>query len=120
MYETHLSKYCERKIGCSAICRVRESLHHVDPNGVIPTNSPKTISCFRLGLRNIFEESLGTTIKEIAIGTNTSLQPLPANFPAATVLRYFLAACDKWQSPSRTRSDRGVENVEIERYMLQT
>jgi len=112
--------------------RVRESLHRVDPNGVIQrwqaliprrqyhVSGPNALwhldgnhklIRYKFVIHGCID-GYSRLITYLACSTNNR---------AATVLGYFLAACDKWRNgPSRTRSDRGMENVEVERHMLQT
>ena len=41
------------------------------------------------------------------------------NNQASTVLRCFIGAVDQWGLPSRIRSDRGGENIDVVRYMIE-
>ncbi|CAG8656372.1 7417_t:CDS:2, partial [Paraglomus occultum] len=112
--------------------RVRESLHRVDPNGVIQrwqsliprrqyhVSGPNALwhldgnhklIRYKFVIHGCID-GYSRLITYLACSTNNK---------AATVLRYFLDACNKWHNgPLRTRSDRGGENVEVARHMLQT
>ncbi|XP_073229075.1 uncharacterized protein [Porites lutea] len=45
--------------------------------------------------------------------------PCPNSLWASTVLQYFQSAVEHYNLPSRVRSDLGMENIEVARFMLQ-
>ena len=109
--------------------RVRDSLRRIDRIGVYPSvynyTSPCLLSISSFALWHLDGNHKLIRWRFVVHGCVDGFSCVPVflkcntNNQASTVLRCFIGAVDQWGLPSRIRSDRGGENIDVVRYMIE-